>query len=161
MKKNILAVGVFVLGGIVGALIVSPYSYTPEDMHDNVHMSDGAHMSDGYSHVHGVFDVSMLDSKPSVDIIATSDSVNGFNINISTENFIFAPENAGGVHKEGEGHAHIYVDGVKISRIYGEWYHLTGLEKGEHKIEVRLSTNDHKEIVHGEMTISGSVTVEV
>ena len=52
---------------------------------------------------------------------------------------------------EGEGHAHLYLDGQKIARVYGEWYHLPKLE-GDHELRVTLNTNDHQDYaVKGEV----------
>ena len=39
---------------------------------------------------------------------------------------MFAPENVNQADVDGQGHAHIYVDGEKVSRVYGERFHLTG-----------------------------------
>ena len=50
-----------------------------------------------------------------------------FNLNIDTENFEFAPESVSSEFVMGEGHAHVFVDDVKISRAYGEDYHLPRL----------------------------------
>ena len=43
----------------------------------------------------------------------------------------------------GEGHAHIYVDGVKIGRVYGTWFFLGGLSPGEYEVRVTLTANTH------------------
>ena len=54
-------------------------------------------------------------------------------------------------HIAGEGHAHIYVDGVKIGRVYGQWFHLNtaslNLTSGDHTILVNLNGNDHRPYV--------------
>lgn len=48
-----------------------------------------------------------------------------------------------GKDKNGEGHAHIYIDDVKIGRVYGEWYHLAtanlNLSPGSHVVRVDLN----------------------
>jgi hypothetical protein len=41
------------------------------------------------------------------------------------------------------GHAHLYVDGVKIARLYGPYFHIPDLPVGDHEISVNLSSNDH------------------
>lgn len=51
---------------------------------------------------------------------------------------------ASGDHKPGEGHAHVYVNGAKIGRLYGPWLHLPNLPKGEVTVEVTLNANDHR-----------------
>lgn len=100
---------------------------------------------------------------PSVDLNVTEDSLmpGHFHVNIQTENFVFAPQNASSEFVPGQGHAHIFVDDVKISRAYGSWYHLPRLEPGKHNITVSLNTNDHKEYATEGQRITDSVTVQV
>ena len=104
-------------------------------------------------HTHVMMDVPS-ENAPTVDLIVTEDPKAGYNLQILTENFEFAPERASTDHIEGQGHAHVYVDDVKINRVYGEWYHIPSLEPGEHQIKVTLSTNNHKDIsVDGKMVV--------
>ena len=63
----------------------------------------------------------------SVGVEAKLDGTSAVNLKITTAEFTFAPESVNGPHVDGEGHAHVYVDGVKINRIYGPYYHLVGL----------------------------------
>ena len=87
------------------------------------------------------------DMAPTIDLSVTPDAMGGFNVQIKTTNFVWAPENASGMHMAGEGHAHIYVDGEKLGRVYGEWYHLNtknaGISEGTHTVMVDLNGNDH------------------
>ncbi len=80
---------------------------------------------------------------PTIDILF-HDTKKGYNLEIVTENFTFTPENEGEAHVDNEGHTHLYIDGVKITRVYSPWYYLTGLEPGVYEVRVELSTNDHK-----------------
>ena len=97
----------------------------------------------------------------SVDFEAEPDPTGGVNLEIMTEGFEFTPENVNGENEDGEGHAHLYIDGEKWGRLYGEWFHLTGLDEGEHEIMVTLNANDHSDLVDedGEM-IAATKTVE-
>ena len=86
-----------------------------------------------------------------VDLNVTADLLAGANVQIITEGFSFAPENVNGDHVPGEGHAHIYVDGVKVGRTYTPWFYLKDLTPGDHEIEVTLNANSHEEYaVNGE-----------
>jgi hypothetical protein len=67
-----------------------------------------------------------------------------FNLKINTENFEFTPENASSQFVMGEGHAHVFVNDVKISRAYGKYYHIPRLDEGNHTVKVTLNTNDHQ-----------------
>ena len=80
---------------------------------------------------------------PTIDLEVLKDPKSGWNARITTTDFQFAPEKASTEHVFGEGHAHIYIDGVKINRVYGEWYHLGVLSEGEHEVRAELSANDH------------------
>jgi hypothetical protein len=91
---------------------------------------------------------------------ATPDPLMGVNVVVETTGFRWAPERASGDHVDGEGHAHLYVDGEKVGRVYGEWLHLQ-LEPGAHEIRVTLNGNDHRDyLVDGE-PVEATVTVEV
>lgn len=68
------------------------------------------------------------------------------------EDFRFAPERASTAHVAGEGHAHLFIDGKKITRLYGEWYHVPALTPGVHKITVTLNANSHEDL-----TVQGKV----
>lgn len=80
-----------------------------------------------------------------IGIDAEVEAGGGVNVHITTEGWTWAPENVNEEHVPGEGHAHIYVDGVK-SRVYGPYYHVPGLEPGSHHIRVTLNANTHDDM---------------
>lgn len=80
---------------------------------------------------------------PTVEIEVLKDPMTGWNLHIETTNYTLAPERVSTEHVEGEGHMHLYINGEKISRIYGYWHDLGELPPGEHEIRVSLSTNSH------------------
>jgi len=100
--------------------------------------------SDELGGTNGLFEVSDESLAPTLSIGINEDKKSGLNINLTTTNFEFAPSHASLNHVDGEGHAHIYIDGEKIARIYGDWFHLDSLSSGQHEIKVTLNTNDHK-----------------
>ena len=89
------------------------------------------------------------------------DSVSGFNVQIVPTGFTFAPEKVNTTHVPGEGHAHLYVDGVKLRRVYGPWAHVDGLSSGMHEISVTLNANTHEEYAVDGQPITAAVTVHV
>ncbi len=93
-------------------------------------------------HAHGeeLFETTVA---PAIDLTITEDPMSGWNLFAEVENFTFTPETASGEPVDGEGHMHLYVDGEKITRLYGPWWHLSGLEAGDHEIMVEISGNDH------------------
>lgn len=80
---------------------------------------------------------------PTLDIRLVRDAAAGWNLHIVTTNFRFAPERVNAPHRAGEGHAHVYVDGRKIARVYGPWFHLGALPRGRVAVAVTLTANDH------------------
>ena len=97
----------------------------------------------------------------SVRITAESDGQAGVNVSIVTEGFRFAPELVDQPHTPGVGHAHIYVDGVKLGRVFDTEYHIDELPPGEHEIRVSLNTNDHSELEYDGKKVESIVTVTV
>lgn len=98
---------------------------------------------------------------PSVGVLVMEDALSGWNVHLSTENFNFAPENASLEHSESEGHAHIYVDGEKLSRVYGNWFYIPELEIGAHEIRVTLNSNNHSDLTKDGEVIEAVDIVEV
>jgi|GEM_PF-1059111 len=99
---------------------------------------------------HGAHAMIEVDQKlpiPSVVLHATKDSKDGYNLHLATQNFIFTPESVGGVAKPNTGHAHLYVNGIKVARLYSPWFNLGAahLQDGENKVEVTLNADDHSE----------------
>jgi hypothetical protein len=100
-------------------------------------------------------------SSPTITISISEDEKSGYNIHIQTTNFTWAPEHATSAHREGEGHAHIYINDKKISRVYAPWYYLPQLPRGENEIKVTLSQNNHDEYVVENKLISDTKKLTV
>ncbi|MCB1809862.1 MAG: hypothetical protein KDJ99_33255 [Candidatus Competibacteraceae bacterium] len=96
---------------------------------------------------------------PTVRLTATKDPMSGWNLEIITENFRFAPEHASQSHIPGEGHAHLYVNDVKIARVYGPWFHLAKLPPGEHTVSVSLNANTHGQYSVNNQAVSDKIIV--
>ena len=120
----------------------------------------GAEETHKHDHMHhGKVETSGFDAIPSVSLEAIKDTASGWNLHLITENFTFTPENIDQETDKSEGHAHLYVDGEKISRIYGPWFHLTGLTPGEHSLRISLNANNHSEFVLNDEPIEAVVQV--
>ncbi len=96
------------------------------------------------------------DNVPSVKIAALPEGSCTYNVEISTTNFSFAPQNVNGTHKDGEGHAHIYAGETKLARVYGSWIHVT-VPKGSTELSVTLNSNDHATLMHNNAPIKAVV----
>ncbi len=97
----------------------------------------------------------------SLKVGAVVEDEGGVNLYLLTRDWIWSPENVNNSHVPGEGHAHIYVDGEKVGRVYGPYHYLPGLEPGERHIRVALNTNDHSALTYGGQPVEASTTVTV
>ena len=97
----------------------------------------------------------------SVKVGAVAESEGGVNLYLLTHGWTWSPENVNNRHVPGEGHAHIYVDGVKVGRAYGPYHYLSGLEPGERRIRVTLNSNDHSALTYEGQPVEASTTVTV
>lgn len=122
-------------------------------------IAEGTHNHD-HNH-HGVQETSGYGANPTIKLEVFKDTASGWNLHLICENFTFTPENINKMIDKPEGHAHVYVDGKKVSRIYGPWFHLTGLTPGAHTVRVSLNANDHKEFVINGKPIDDTVEVIV
>jgi hypothetical protein len=84
---------------------------------------------------------------PQATLKIEKDPTGGFNVQVKTKNFLWRPEMASMQHVPGEGHAHVYLDGRKIMRIYNEWFHLNTYQfstrSGEQLLSIEFVGNDH------------------
>jgi len=124
----------------------------PDDMSTGDHPmhAHGSHDHNDAGHTHRAIETEH-DMTVAVEVLA--DPMAGWNIHITTTGFAWAPERASTSAVDGEGHAHLYLDGEKLGRLYGEWFHLNrDLEPGEHEVRVTLNANNHHDY-----TIDGEV----
>ena len=107
--------------------------------------------SDSSAHQHGAAAHDSIESEVPISVSFTTevDDHGVVDVQITTEGWLWTPDNVDGEHVPGEGHAHIYVDGVKIDRVYGPSYRLEGLEPGERQVRVTLNSNSHDELTYG------------
>jgi hypothetical protein len=110
---------------------------------------------------HGTMEVGGTPAPPTVRLTVHKDPKAGWNLQVQVENFRFAPEHASTAHIPGEGHAHLFIDGKKITRLYGEWYHIPTLAPGTHKITVTLNANSHEDLTINGKSISAAQEVRV
>jgi len=161
-KKALRMLIIGILGVVVGGSVGTQVGTLTETSAQNTLETYPIDLSLSGVHRHNRLSVPEEEA-PSVSIDVERDPMmpTHFNVYITTEDFTFTPENVSGEHVLGEGHAHVFVDDVKISRSYGEWYHLPRLNPGTHTIKVTLNTNDHREYAIDGQTIQATETVTV
>ncbi len=92
---------------------------------------------------------------PAVAIDVVADPKSGWNVKVDLENYTLAPENASGENIAGKGHMHLTVDGEKLTRLYGQWWHIAELDEGKHTVEVSLNANNHAPyLLNGEAIVA-------
>ena len=116
----------------------------------------------GGGHDHGVTDsVEAVEPLPSVEIELIADPAGGWTLHAQPQNFTLAPEHVSTEHVDGEGHMHLFIDGVKVTRLLSEWHQLPSLGEGGHEIRVELSANDHAVVVIDGVPVEATATVTV
>jgi len=145
------AVAVFFGGYLLGAY---RWGSASED-------SASASRQNAHHHDHGVIELSNEGRIPRVDLVVHKDAMSGRNLEIVTENFRFAPEHASSEHLAGEGHAHLYLDGEKIARVYGHWFHVPEPGPGTHSVRVTLNANSHQDLAVGGELIADTETLSI
>ena len=83
----------------------------------------------------------------------------GWLVETQVRNFTFSRDAADGKHAPGVGHGHLYLNGLKLGRVFGEPLTVGALPAGEHIFSVSLNTNDHRVYVLGHTPIAAQVWV--
>lgn len=167
MKRNLwlslttllFLTGLGVRWGIAKNLNNSNDFLLAHEPHDEA--SPSGMMVDEGMHQHKIMEVPLSQPVPVVDLIVHPDTVKGVNLEVKLSNFKFAPEKVNQDSKLTEGHAHLYIDGKKLTRLYGNWYYLDNLAPGQHKITVALNTNRHEDLVYKGQKIEDSEMILV
>ena len=85
---------------------------------------------------------------PSVDLTVERDAMSGFNLSLGLQNFTLTPDRATELSQiNNEGHAHLMINGYKITRLYASDYYIDHhlLRLGENTVNVTLNANDHSD----------------
>ena len=127
---------------------------------DHASMDHSGHQEDAHGAHHGNPLEMDSDSGPSLRLEVVVDPEEGWLLKLQTANFTYVKNHADQPHVDGEGHAHLYVDGEKVTRIYEETYRLESLPEGSHEIRVTLNSNDHRHYEVAGNQVAADVTVE-
>lgn len=94
---------------------------------------------------------------PSLSLTLEPDVMSGYNLTVNTKGYIFTPPPAqldmmqlmsadlDESTNQLKGHAHLYINGVKIQRVYGKYVHLPAnlFSAGLNTISVTLNNHGH------------------
>lgn len=115
----------------------------------------------GTRHQHKIMEIPIGQPIPSVKLVVHKDPLRGYNLEVQVSHFRFAPQEVSQAARAGEGHGHLYVNGDKITRLYGSWYYLENLKPGKNEITVSLNSNNHATLAHDGKIIQDTEVVEV
>lgn len=160
MNRGVWAI-IFLLGASAGYIFAQTTLYFHSaELKKSQQQMQSTHSTS----MHPSLEVSSDLPVPSIQMELKKDSKAGYNLSIRTENYTFTPEKVNTAPVQGEGHAHIYIDGVKIARLYGTEFHIPTdtLSKGVHEVQVTLNANEHSDWVKDGTHIqaTGKITIE-
>lgn len=148
------------VAAIAGILAVNSGTLTA---HETKPGTEHQHHS-GATHKHRAVEIPAGQPVPTVNLVVHPDPMNGWNLEVKVTNFTFAPERINTKSaRSNEGHAHLYINGQKVARLYSTWYHMpnSSLKPGVNKIMVTLNTNGHDDLVFQGKPIQDMEIVQV
>lgn len=137
---------------------------TASDGHHHVHLNIpesgvGTVLTVGDGHGH-LMREAPDQAQPSVRLRAKADPAGGWTLQVITSGFGWTPEQVNTSADAGTGHAHLYVGGRKVARIYGEWVFLpaTQAQPGD-TLSVILYADDHSAWAVGGKPVQADVVL--
>ena len=94
-----------------------------------------------------------------VSLMTEVEEDGGVNVHIMADGWTWST--GGAQHVDGEGHAHIYVDGELLRMVYEPVNHLSGLAPGERHVRVSLSANNHASLTYNGEPVEATAMVTV
>lgn len=87
----------------------------------------------------------VAEGEPQPSLTLSAEPANdGWRVTLSTENFSFSQDTVDGPHRPGTGHGHLYLNGLKLQRVFGVITHIGALPPGNYTFRATLNTNDHR-----------------
>ncbi len=118
-------------------------------------------VADGMDHSRG-FDVPEGEPMPQLTVAVSEVASDGaWSVTLETSDFTFSEDAVDGPHQPGVGHAHLYLNGLKLARLYSASGGIGALPSGQHTVEVVLNTNDHQAYVVDGQRVSATATIVV
>jgi hypothetical protein len=111
---------------------------------------------------HAADDMAMLEISgeagvPEITLEVAAAEEGGLMVTYDVSNFTFSTEHANSDHVEGEGHAHVLVDGVEKAMVFGDPVLLPDVMPGEHEVSISLNANSHETLTYNGEVIGSSV----
>lgn len=101
---------------------------------------------------------------PKIQLSVFRDAIDGVNVNVKVQNYLLnAPDTVVMDSEVLQGHAHVFVNGLKKQRLYGDNIHIPKewLQKGVNQIAISLNSHQHENWVKDNSNIVGSVFINL
>lgn len=96
---------------------------------------------------------------PRLDLAVRRDG-DGWVVRIETGAFALTQDGVDGPHRPGQGHAHLYLDGLKLQRMYTTEARIGALPPGSYRVRVTLNGNDHSALALNGAPLSAVARIE-
>lgn len=116
---------------------------------------------------HGSMDHAAMPAMPQVGIrdiqVAPSEDDGAWIVSLSTEGFEFVEPEPGidAPDTDGQGHAHLYLNGLKLGRMYAPTARINALPAGRYTVEITLNRNTHTPYMAHGKPVTAQALVEV
>lgn len=127
----------------------------------NMDMSGMDHS--GMVHDHMPREIPANAAIPAISLQLYRDAKDGFNLHLQLANFnIAAPEFDKPIGQLLSGHAHLYINGEKIQRLYGRYNHLPSnlFKPGVNVVMVSLNAHNHDVWTYNAQQIMASIAIK-
>ena len=91
----------------------------------------------------------------------TAPTVDGAVVKLTTQNFTFTRKEDGAAHVPNQGHAHVYLNGLKLGRLYDDTYKIGALSPGKYQLSVALNSNDHRPYLNNNLAVRSALKFEI
>ncbi|WHI50692.1 hypothetical protein P3339_20015 [Microbulbifer sp. MLAF003] len=113
---------------------------------------------------HPIVEIPMHIATPRIELNISRDTMSGFNLHIDFDRFeLESPRDASDTPQRFlEGHAHLYINGKKVQRLYAADVHLPEklLRPGFNQITVTLNAHDHSTWSRGGKRILATLFIQ-
>ena len=85
----------------------------------------------------------------------------GWTVALEITRLTLSAEAVDSPHEPGEGHGHLYLNGLKLGRVFSDRLSMGALPPGQHHLRVSLNTNDHRPYATGGTPIEALALIDV
>ncbi|TFL16933.1 hypothetical protein [Jannaschia formosa] len=121
-------------------------------------LSTRVRLSEAQAMDHGAMPGLEADPAPTVALSAPNGTgPDGFAIALQTTGITFREVPEGTPHVPGEGHAHVYLNGLKLGRAYAATMGVGSLPPGNYRLTVALNAHDHRPYLSDGVPVTDSL----